>query len=79
MPGRQRARYVYTVVSLPALRSWVPAAERGPSLESCEGNKIISFKKIMSPQPLKKKKNPGGGWARAQCAHWLRRPFVYNV
>jgi len=46
---------------------------RGPSLESiyrvsltvdlCEGNKIISFKKLISPQPVrgpsKRKKNPG--------------------
>ena len=50
-----------------------PPTERGPSLESiyrvfltvdlCEGNKIISFKKIISPQPVrgpsKRKKNPG--------------------
>jgi len=57
-------------------------AERGPSLESiyrdsltvdlCEGNTIISFKKIISPQPVggpqKEIKNPGP-WARAQCAH----------
>ena len=48
-------------------------AERGPSLESiyrvslridlCEGNKIISFRKFISPQPVsgssKRKKNPG--------------------
>ena len=48
-------------------------AERGSSLESiyrvsltvdlCEGNKIISLKKFISPQPvgaLKKKKKSGG-------------------
>jgi len=39
-----------------------PPAKRGPSLESiyrvsltvdlCEGNKIISFKKFISPQPV---------------------------
>ena len=60
------------VASLPALGPWAPT-ERGPSLESiyrvfltvdlCEGNKIISFKKIISPQPVrgpsKRKKNPG--------------------
>ena len=49
-----------------------PPAERGPSLESiyrvsltvdlCEGNKIISLKKFISPQPVggpSKRKNPG--------------------
>ena len=59
----------YSVASLPALKPWAPAAERGPSLKSiyrgsltvdlCEGNKIIIFKKIISPQPLKKKKFGG--------------------
>ena len=62
-------------------------AERGPSLESiyrvslridlCEGNKIISFRKFISPQPFRapqKEKKIRGPWARAQCAHWLRRP-----
>ena len=62
-----------SVACLPALRPWAPPAERGPSLESiyrvslivdlCEGNKIISLKKIISPQPVggpsKRKKNPG--------------------
>jgi len=61
------------VASLPALEPWAPPAERGPSLESiyrvslivdlCEGNKIISFKKFTSQQPVggpsKRKKNPG--------------------
>jgi len=45
----------------------------------CDGNKIISFIKFISPQPVgglsKRKKNPGP-WARAQCAHWLRRPWL---
>jgi len=63
------------VASLPALGPWAPPAERGPSLESiyrvsltvdlCEGNKIISFKKIISPQPVggtsSKKKQISGG------------------
>ena len=50
------------VASLHALGLWAPPAERGPSLESiyrvslkvdlCEGNKIISLKKIISPQPV---------------------------
>ena len=58
------------------LGPWAPPAERGPSLESFyrvsltvglfEGNKIISFKNFISPQPVKgpsnRKKNP-----RAQC------------
>ena len=53
--------------------TWTPPpADRGPSLESiywvsltvdlCEGNKILSFKKFISPQPvggLQKEKNPG--------------------
>jgi len=61
------------VASLPALGPWAPPAERGPSLESiyqvsltvdlCEGNKIISLKKFILPQPVggpsKRKKNPG--------------------
>ena len=65
-------------------------AERGPSLESiyrvsltvdlCEGNEIISFFlncfTTASWGPLEKKKNRGP-WARAQCAHWLRRPCLY--
>ena len=81
-----------TVASLPALGPWAPPAERGPSLESiyrvsltvdlCEGNKIISFKKIISPQPVggpsKNKKNQRL-WARAQCAHWLRRHWTLIV
>jgi len=67
-------RVSVTVASLPALGPWAPPAERGPSLESiyrvsltvdiCEGNKIISLKKIISPQPVgnppKKKKKSGG-------------------
>ena len=58
-------------------------AERGPSLESiywvsltvdlCEGNKIISLKNLFHHSPSKRKKIRGP-WARAQCAHWLRRP-----
>jgi len=61
-----------SVASLPALGPWAPPAERGPSLESiyrvsltvdlCEGNKTISLKKFISPQPVggpQKEKNPG--------------------
>jgi len=62
------------VASLPSLGPWAPPAERGPSLESiyrvsltvdlCEGNEIISFKKIYfttaSWGPLKNKKKSGG-------------------
>jgi len=80
-------RSATSVASLPALGPWAPPAERGPSLESiyrvslavdlCEGNKIISLKKIISSQPVvgpsKRKRNPGP-WARAQCAHWSRWP-----
>jgi len=64
-----------------------PLAERVPSLKSiyrvsltvdlCKGNKIISLKKFILPQPVRrpqKEKNIRGSWARAQCAHWLRRP-----
>jgi len=82
---------VSAVASLPALGPWAPT-ERGPSLESiyrvfltvdlCEGNKIISLKKIISPQPVRgpsKRKKIRGPWARAQCAHWLRRPWVSDI
>ena len=64
------------VASLPALGPWAPPAERNPSLESiyrvsltvdlCEGNKIISFKKLFHHSqlgPLKKKKTGGPGHA----------------
>ena len=65
----------HLVASLPALRPRAPPAERGPSLESiyrvsltvdlCEGNKIISLKKFISPQPVggpsKRKKSGGPG------------------
>ena len=76
----------HPVASLPALGPWAPPAERGPSLESiyrvsltvdvCECNKIICLKKFISPQPVggPSKKIRGPSWARAQCAHWLRRP-----
>ena len=73
--------------SLPAFGLWAPPAERGPSLESiyrvsltddlCEGNKIISLKHLFHHSQLgapQKEKNPWP-WARAQCAHWLRRPW----
>ena len=73
------------VASLPALGPWAPPAERGPSLESiyrvsltadlCEGDKIISLKIYFTTANwglLRKKIH--GPWARAQCAHWLRRP-----
>ena len=63
----------FPVPSLPALGPRAPPAERGPSLKSiyrvsltadlCEGNNIISLKRIISPQPVagpqKRKKNPG--------------------
>ena len=72
---------VPSVASLPTLGPWAPPAERGPSLtvDLCEGNKIISFKNLFHHSQsgaLKKKTNPEalGTWARAQCAHWLRRP-----
>ena len=85
---RHNNELVDTVASLPALGPWAPAAERGPSLESiyrvsltadlCEGNKVISFKNLFHRSqlgaPRKEKKSGGGPWARAQCAHWLRRP-----
>jgi len=61
-----------SVASLLALGPWAPPAERDLSLESiyrvsltvdlCEGNKIISLKKYISPQPVgapQKEKNPG--------------------
>ena len=76
-----------TVASLPALRPCPPLAERGPSLESrpiyrvsltvdlCEGNKIISLKKnYFTTASWGSSKKIRGPWARAQCAHWLRRP-----
>ena len=60
--------------ALLALGPWAPPAERGPSLESiyrvslavdlCEGNKIISLKKLFHHSqlgPLKKKKSGGPG------------------
>jgi len=60
------------VASLPAFGSWAPPAERDPSLDSiyrvsltvdlCEGNKIISFKKLFHHSQLgapQKEKNPG--------------------
>jgi len=68
---------VHTVASLPALVPWAPPpAQRGPSLECiyrvsitvdlCEGNKIISLKKIYfstaswgAPQKEKKSVGPG--------------------
>ena len=76
--SRSLSRYVFetrAVASLPASGPWVPPAERRPSLESiyrvsltvdlCEGNEIISFKKFVSPQPvggpLKRKKSGGPG------------------
>ena len=68
-------RVSVTVASLPALGPWAPPAERGPSLESiyrvsltvdlCEGNKIISLKKLFhhsqlgTPQKEKKSGGPG--------------------
>jgi len=83
--------YSFPVPSLPALGPWAPPAERGPSLESiyrvsltadlCEGNNIISLKRIISPQPVagsQKEKKIRGPWATAQCAHWLRRPCSFH-
>ena len=80
--GRRHSSVFTSIAALP------PLAERGPSLESrpiyrvsltvdlWEGNKIISFKKLFhhSQLGLLKKKKIRGPWARAQCAHWLRRP-----
>ena len=67
------------VASLPALGPWAPPAERGPSLESiyqvsltvdlCEGNKIISLKKFILPQPV------GGPSKRKK----IRGPWVLSV
>ena len=70
--GQLRPRHCNPVASLPALGLWAPPAKRGISLESiyrvsltvdlCEGNKIISLKKIFTTASfgrLKKKKNPG--------------------
>jgi len=71
----QRQYSPQSVASLPALGRALgtPPAERGPSLESihrvsltvdlCETNKIISFKKFISPQPVggpSKRKKSGG-------------------
>ena len=82
---------LHAVASLPALRPWAtpPPAERGPSPESiyrvsltvdlCEGNKIVSFKKFISPQPVgapQKEKIRGPGHVPT-CAHWLRRPWFH--
>jgi len=79
------------VASLLALGLWAPPAEWGPSLESiywvfltvdlCKSNKIISFKKFISSLRVggpSKRKNLGP-WARAQCAHWLRRPCLLQI
>ena len=62
------------VTSLPALGPWAPPAERGPSPETiyrvsltvdlCEGNKIISLKKFISPQPV-------GGPSKRQIRYYL--------
>ena len=41
-------------------------------------NKKISFEKFISPQPVggpRKEEKIREPWARAQCAHWLRRPW----
>ena len=53
-------------------------------VRSCSSinNKIISFKKFISPQPVGgpwKRKKIRGRWARAQCAHWLRRPCCTSL
>jgi len=90
--SRSLSRYVFetrAVASLPALGPWAPPAERGPSLESiyrvsltvdlCEGNEIISLKKLFHHNQLgapQKEKKIRGPWARAQCAHWLTRPWT---
>jgi len=71
-------RVSVTVASLPALGPWAPPAERGPSLESiyrvsltvdlCEGNNIISLKKLFHHSQLgtpQKEKKIRGPWARA--------------
>ena len=80
------ASSIFTCTFTFTFTCWAPPAERGPSLESihrvslkvdlCDGNKIISFKKLFHHSQLgapQKRKNLGP-WVRAQCAHWLRRP-----
>jgi len=71
----------YAVPSVPALGTWAPPpAERGPSLESIYlvsssiNNKIISLKNYLTTASWGPLKKTLGLWARAQCAHWLRRP-----
>jgi len=85
--------YYQPLASLPALGPpWAPpSAERGPSLENiyrvsltvdlCEGNKMISLKKLFHHSQLRalKKKKIRGLWARAQCAHWLRWPCCQRL
>jgi len=86
-PHSKRLFTVRSVASLPALGPWAPPSRTGPSLKSiyrvsltvdlCEGNKIISFFKFTTASwGSLKKKEIWGLWARAQCAHLLRRPCV---
>ena len=83
-PGEKRQEISSVFTCIGALGT---PSRTGPSLESiyrvsltvdlCEVNKIISFKKFSSPQPVggpSKRKKIRGPWARAQCADWLRRP-----
>jgi len=65
------------IASLPALGPGHPPAERGTSLESihrvsltvdlCEGNKIISFKKFISPQPVGARRKEKKSGALGTC------------
>ena len=52
-------------------------------VRSCSSiNNKILVQKIISPQPVwgpSKRKKIRGPWARAQCAHWLRRPWCVSV
>ena len=76
---------VFTCIG--ALGTPPPSSRTGPlarkyrvslTVDLCGGNKIISLKKFISPQPVggpSNRKKIRGPWARAQCAHWLRRPW----
>jgi len=87
--GGSRPKYFWVLSILSAVLTrtgpWAPPAKgalakKNPGPWSCSSinNKIISFKKIISPQPVggpQKEKKFAGPWERAQCAHWLRRPW----
>jgi len=80
-------RAISSVFTCIGALSTPPPSRTGPSLKSiyrvsltvdlCEGNKIISFFKFTTASwGSLKKKEIWGLWARAQCAHLLRRPCV---